>query len=111
MRGNKWCDICKKVFLFNSTLEKHMKTHKMQRSQWHHCPHNVCYSKFKSKSDLKCCMKGHDAIDSGKTFPCQQCGYIGKTCKRLANHKHVHKEHRCHYAGCDAVYNHQQLIV
>ena len=72
-----------------------MKTHKMQRSQWHHCPCNDCDPKFKSKSDLKCHTEGHDALDSGKTFPCQQCNYIGKTHKRLADHKQVHKEHRC----------------
>ena len=48
-----------------------MKTHKMQRSQWHHCPCDDCDSKFKSKSDLKHHTHGHDALDSGKTFPCQ----------------------------------------
>ena len=83
----------------------------MQRSQWHHCPHNDCDSKFKSKSDLKCYTKGHDALDSGKTFPCQQCNYTAKTLKRLADHKQVHKEHRCHYTGCNAVYNHQQKLL
>ena len=69
-----------------------------------------CDSKFKSKSDLKYHTEGHDAIDSGKTFTCQQCNYIGKTLKGLADYKQVHKEHRCHYAGCNAVYNHQQKL-
>ena len=85
-----------------------MKTQKMQRSQWYHCPHNDCDSKFKSKSNLKCHAVGHDALDSGKTFPCQQYDYIGKTPKRLGDHKQVHKEHRCNYAGCNAVFNHHQ---
>ena len=88
-----------------------MKTHKMQRSQWHHCHHNDCDSKFKSKSDLKHHTEDYDALDSGKTFPSQQCNYIGKTPKRLTDHKQVHKEHRCHYAGCNAVYNHQQKLL
>ena len=51
----------------------------MQRSKWHHYPHNDCESKFKSKSDLKCHTEGYDALDSGKTIPCHQCNYIGKT--------------------------------
>ena len=82
----------------------------MQRLLWHHCPHKDCDSKYKSESDLKCHKEGHYAIDSGKTFPCQQCNYIGKTIKRLADHKQTHKEHKCHYAGCNAVYNHWQKL-
>ena len=88
-----------------------MKIHTMLRSQWHHCPHNVCDSKFKSNSDLKHHTEGHDAIDSGKMFPCQQCNYIGKTHKRLADHKQEHKEHRYHYAGCHVVFNHWQKLL
>ena len=61
-------------------------------------------------SDLKCHTEGHDAIDCGKTFPCQQCSCIGKTLKRLADHKQAHKLHRCHYVGCNAVYNHWQKL-
>ena len=83
----------------------------MQRSQWHHCPHNDCDSKFKSKSDLKCHTEGHDALDSGKTCPCQQCNYIGKTTMTVADSKQVHKEHRCHYAGCNEVFNHCQKLL
>ena len=64
-----------------------MTTHKMQRSQWHHCPCNVFDSKFKSKSDLKHYTEGHDTIDSGKTFPCQQCIYIVKRLKGQLDHK------------------------
>ena len=45
-----------------------MKTHKMQRSQWHHCSHFYCDSKFKSKSDLNHHTEGHDALESGKNF-------------------------------------------
>ena len=68
--GNKTCNVCGKVFLFDSTLSKHMETHKMQISQWHHFPHNDCDSKFKSKSDLKHHTETHDVLDSGKTYPC-----------------------------------------
>ena len=66
--GNKTYNDCGKVFLFDSMLLKHMKTHKMQRSHWHHCPCNDCDSKFKSKADLKHHTEGHDALDSGKTL-------------------------------------------
>ena len=83
----------------------------MQRSQWHYCPHNDCDSKFKSKSDLKHHTEGHDALDSGKTLPCQQCNHIGKAPKRLADHKQVHKEHSCDYAGCNVVFNHHQKLL
>ena len=72
---------------------------------------NDCDSKFKSKSDSKCHTEGHDTLDSGKTFPFQQCNYIGKTPKRLTDHKQVYKEHRWHYAGCNAVFNHHQKLL
>ena len=88
-----------------------MKTHKMQRSQWHHCPHNNCDSKFKSKTNLRHHTEGHDALDSDKTYPYDHCDYIGKMAKRLANHKQVHKEHRCDYAGCNTVLNYLQKLL
>ena len=50
--GTKKCNVCGKEFLFNNSLAKHMKSHNMQRLQWHHCSHNGCDLKFKSKSDL-----------------------------------------------------------
>ena len=83
----------------------------MQKSQWHHCPHDNCDSKFKSKSDLKHHTEGHDALDSGNTSPCWQCDYIGKTPKRLADHKQVHKEHSYNFVGCNAVFNHCQKLL
>ena len=78
---------------------------------WKDCLPNDYDSKFKSKSDLKCHTECHEALDSGKTFPCQHCNYIGKTPKRLADHKQVHYEHRCNYAGCNAVINHHQKLL
>ena len=57
MRGVQKCNVCRKVFLYDSALAKHMKTHEMQRSQWHHCPYNDCDTKFKSKCDLNITLK------------------------------------------------------
>ena len=66
-------------FLFNSCLAKHMKSHNMQRSQWYHCPHNDCDLMFTSKSNFKHHTSSHAALDSGLTFPCDKCDYVGKT--------------------------------
>ena len=82
---------CGKVFLCDSTLAKHMKTHEMQRSQWHHWPRNKSDFKFKSKYDLKCHTEAHEALDSGKTHLCDNCDYVGKIAKRLGDHKQRHK--------------------
>ena len=83
----------------------------MQISQWHHCPHNNCDSNFKSKSDLKHHTEANETLDSGKTYPCDLCDYVGKAAKRLADHKQRHKEHRCNHAGCDAIFDHHQKLL
>ena len=83
----------------------------MQRSQWHHYPHNNCDSKFKSKSDLKCHTEAHEMLDSGKTYSCDKCDYVGKTAKKLVDHKQRCKEQRCDYAGWDAIFDHHQKLL
>ena len=83
----------------------------MQRSQWHHYLHNNCDSNFKSKSYLKFHNEAYEALDSGKTYPCDMCDYISKTAKHLADHKQRHKEHKCDYAGCGAVFDHRQKLI
>ena len=71
--GTKKCNFYVKLFLYDSTLKEHMKTHEMQKSQWHHCPVNNCNLKFKRKSGLKCHTEVHEALDSGKPYSCDMC--------------------------------------
>ena len=83
----------------------------MQKLQWHHCPYNDCDLKFKSKSNLKHHTDSHAALDSGLTFPCDECDYVSKTGKHLADHKQRHKKHKCNYAGCGVVFDHRQKLI
>ena len=83
----------------------------MQRSQWHHCPCNNCNLKSKRRSDFKYHTEAHEALDSGKTYPCDMCDYVSKTAKCLADHKQRHKEHKCDYPGCGAVFDHRQKLI
>ena len=83
----------------------------MLRLQWNPCPHNDCDLKFKSTTDLKHHTNSHAALDSGLTFPCDECDYVNKTAKCLVDHKHRHKEHKCNYAGCGAVFDDRQKLI
>ena len=64
-----------------------------------------------SKSNLKHHTSSHAALDSGLIFLCDKCDYVGKAAKHLADHKQSHKEHKCSYGGCGAVFDHRQKLI
>ena len=88
------CGVCRKKFLQNKLLKKHMLTHEGEESARHHaCPY--CSASFKRKDHLNRHITDLHSLISDKLFECT--GYTGcqarfQSAGRLKQHMKLHQD-------------------
>ncbi|CAL4115975.1 unnamed protein product, partial [Meganyctiphanes norvegica] len=98
------CSVCDKLFLCNSYLKKHMRTHTGERL--YKCAY--CDKSFTTNTILKDHMRSHSGE---KPYQCSQCDKAFKENRHLINHMNTHSGEKLYNCSvCDKAFSRNSYL-